>query len=544
MPIGIQRLNAKRSQPNPHVIFIKPLKGSNEATAQDFLERVAAQCVPIMKEHSISIMSLEEYEPNREFWGRNFNAGEVIQLVLRSPLTGRWLPFEHVQMVMMHELAHCKQMNHSRAFWAVRNLYADQMRTLWGRGYTGEGLWGRGTLLKTGDWEANTVLPDEPLPEHLCGGTYRSRRRKRKGPELTYQQKKERRILKKFGKGGVALGEDVGVKAELEKGKRTAAKPRVAGSKRGRELRAAAALARFGQQQKSEEPEPVVKKEKKQTQLKTEPITIKDEEDISTASEPDSDEDYEDEPGEPGLPDAVDIDGKTTLVDNKGHGMVKVCEDENPDDQDARQELAELRSTFRGKASAAGPSKGKLQQPIVIKEEDISTASEPDTDDEGPKTTLNTTTPLTGDQPSIIGGKIQTPSDRPNRKVAPQTSSASPALKAEKPPSHDTPKAKTVKASQPSPPLPQMSADLPALGSSSTTPTGANGHDPSAACSVCSFANERGSFRCAVCSNVLDPGLDARSWRCSSDACAGSVYVNAGDCGVCGVCGQRRSSGV
>lgn len=47
-------------------------------------------------------MSLEEYEPNREFVGRNFNAGEVIQLVLKS-LSGRWLPFEYVQMVMMHE---------------------------------------------------------------------------------------------------------------------------------------------------------------------------------------------------------------------------------------------------------------------------------------------------------------------------------------------------------------------------------------------------------------------------------------------------------
>lgn len=56
-----------------------------------------------MKEHTLSVMSLEEYEPNREFVGRNFNAGEVIQLVLKSPSTGRWLPFNYVQMVMMHE---------------------------------------------------------------------------------------------------------------------------------------------------------------------------------------------------------------------------------------------------------------------------------------------------------------------------------------------------------------------------------------------------------------------------------------------------------
>jgi hypothetical protein len=55
-----------------------------------------------MKEHHLSVMSLEEYEPNPEFVGRNFNAGEVIQLVLKSR-SGRWLPFEYVQMVMMHE---------------------------------------------------------------------------------------------------------------------------------------------------------------------------------------------------------------------------------------------------------------------------------------------------------------------------------------------------------------------------------------------------------------------------------------------------------
>jgi hypothetical protein len=58
--------------------------------------------VPIMREHHLSVMSLEEYEPNREFVGRNFNAGEVIQLVLKAR-SGHWLPFNYVQMVMMHE---------------------------------------------------------------------------------------------------------------------------------------------------------------------------------------------------------------------------------------------------------------------------------------------------------------------------------------------------------------------------------------------------------------------------------------------------------
>jgi len=44
MPLGFERLNTKRSQPNDHINFIKPLKGPDEAIAQDYLERIAAQC--------------------------------------------------------------------------------------------------------------------------------------------------------------------------------------------------------------------------------------------------------------------------------------------------------------------------------------------------------------------------------------------------------------------------------------------------------------------------------------------------------------------
>lgn len=216
-------------------------------------------------------------------------------------------------------------MNHSRAFWAVRNQYAEQMKVLWTRGFTGEGLWGRGALLSTGDFEKNTVAPGELLPEHLCGGTYRSRGRKRKAKKtLTYKEQKERRILKKFGADGVALGEDAGTKRKLE-GKTVTAKPRVAGSARGRELRAAAALARFDQEAKKPKEEEVKEEDE--------------------GSETDSGDDYEDDESTSGL-DAIDLDGKK-LLDSKGRGMIKVCEDENPDDQDAQDELRELQSWSR-----------------------------------------------------------------------------------------------------------------------------------------------------------------------------------------------------
>lgn len=277
-----------------------------------------------MREHYLSVTTLEEYEPNREFVGRNFNAGEVVQLVLKTR-SGHWLPFNYVQMVMMHELAHCKQMNHSRAFWAVRNTYAEQMRLLWTRSYTGEGLWGRGALLGTGAWERDVAPADEPLPEHLCGGTYRSRRRKRK-PKVSYKEQKERRIRKKFGVNGAVLGEDEEVKRKLE-GKTVAAKPRVAGSARGRELRAAAALARFE----------AVKKEVKKGENE---VVVIDEDDIETASEAETESG--DEEG-----DARELDGRK-ILDGKGHRMVKVCEDENADDADVRNELAELKDWFAG----------------------------------------------------------------------------------------------------------------------------------------------------------------------------------------------------
>ncbi|KAF9770728.1 hypothetical protein IL306_011670 [Fusarium sp. DS 682] len=289
-----------------------------------------------MRENYLYVTSLEEYEPNREFVGRNFNAGEVVQLVLKSPSTGRWLPFNYVQMVMMHELAHCKQMNHSRAFWAVRNSYASQMHGLWSKNYTGDGFWGRGANLATGEWEKNSVLADEVLPEHLCGGTYRSRRKRTVKPQLSYQERKERRILKKFGKNGVDLGADEEQKVKLESGKKVQAKPRIAGSMRGRELRAAAALARFEKQ-------------------KAEPEPIKDDNETDSGS----DSEFEDEPGEDSK-DAVDVDGKK-LLDGQGRGMVRVCEDEDADDPGARDESRELQNMIRG-------IKKELPEPKVLEQ--------------------------------------------------------------------------------------------------------------------------------------------------------------------------------
>jgi hypothetical protein len=69
MPLGWERINTKQSTPNKNIVFIKPLPGSTESIAKDYLERIAAQCLPIMNKHYLAVVSLEEYEPNLEFWG-------------------------------------------------------------------------------------------------------------------------------------------------------------------------------------------------------------------------------------------------------------------------------------------------------------------------------------------------------------------------------------------------------------------------------------------------------------------------------------------
>ncbi|KAF2838542.1 WLM-domain-containing protein [Patellaria atrata CBS 101060] len=317
MPLGFERINERTQRPNALINFIKPLPGIDHDLALDFLNRVAAIVYPVMKRNHIAVMALEEFPANREFVGRNFNAGEVVQLVLKAP-GGAWLPFKHVQMVMMHELAHCKQMNHSGAFWKIRDAYAAELRELWERRYIGEGMWGRGTSLLSGRYETETMPAAGGEVKQLCGGTYRSgrgkRKRKAEKEKMSYAERQQRRILKKFGAGGSALGADEEIKAKLENGKKSKGKPRVAGSARGRELRAAAALARFDQAKKVE-------------------VKVED------RSESESDSDYDE--GSSQIAD-IDIDGKR-MTDGKGRGLVKVCEGED-DDTNAHREMDEIYS--------------------------------------------------------------------------------------------------------------------------------------------------------------------------------------------------------
>ncbi|KAG6015287.1 hypothetical protein E4U43_005487 [Claviceps pusilla] len=535
MPVGIQRLNARRSQPNPNIVFIKPLSGPGEKTAQTFLERIAAQCLPIMRRNHISVMTLEEYEPNREFVGRNFNAGEVVQLVLRSVRSGRWLPFEYVQMVMMHELAHCKQMNHSRAFWAVRNQYAAQMEDLWREGYTGEGIWGRGANLATGEWERNTVQSgEEMLSEHLCGGTYRSRGRgRRRGRKrgateaLSYQERKQRRILRKFGENGVALGADEETKVKLEKGKKIAGKPRVAGSARGRDLRAAAALARFEQQQKVEIKED---HDSKNGEEEEEMDMMED-----SGSESGSQDEVEDDnEGGSSLEGALDVDG-TRMLDRKGRQLVKVCEDDATDanDSDARTELSQLRDMLNRHAKQSG----KTCRPTVrIKNE----ACSDDETDVGSSITASVrikNEPCSDDDETNMRSSIKASGLPKNESCSDDYTNVGSSITASLFPHRKLHMVDGPQTGRPSPTRPSIKKEN---ASTPTTPAGQPTRAAGLTCSMCSFENEAVAATCCVCAHVLNAALTPDTWRCGNATCKGTGYVNSGDCGVCGLCGARR----
>lgn len=470
MPLGITRLNERTQRPNPLINFIK----APDQASVDFLNRIAAQCYPVMKQHHLSVMSLEAFPPNNEFLGRNFNAGEVIQLVLKDK-QGRWLGFKFVQMVMMHELAHCKQMNHSKFFWQVRNGFAGEMERLWAKKYVGEGMWGRGQDLVTGAFVRERELEAGDVPEHLCGGTFRRRGRKRKrggqrdggdaGPKLTYAERQQRRIARKFGVHGegAALGDDELLRGAYEQasGKRHAGKPRVANSKRGRELRAQAALARFDAA-KTVKQEPEVKEES-EPEIKPEP------------EDSDTDSDWD-------VPDFGQIPSREA-------DMVKVCGDEDEEDDGAHNEMDELR-----KISQKKPPSGR-------------------------------------EYPTHPGNENTTP--KPEREAPRVDDQADSETESE--PENGVPSTKTEKpASNPNiDAMPDRREDE--IAGDATTPAETLG-----TCPICSLSNDPSSSTCMACSHVLQPSLMPDHWRCSSEACKGGSYINAGDAGRCGVCGAQK----
>ncbi|KAI5797883.1 WLM domain-containing protein [Peziza echinospora] len=588
MPRGIERINPRKRQPNPHIVFIKPLEGPDKAIAQDFLERVAAIVNPIMKDSGLTVMSLEEFPPNMEFWGRNFNAGECIQLVLKHPRTHMWLSFEQVQYTMIHELAHIKQMNHSRAFWSVRNKFATHLHSLHLKQYTGEGFWSAGRALSSSQpFLHNRPLAENELPESLCGGTFRSPKKRPNAAggaggkrKITYAERQQRRKERKFGKGeGMKLGGDVEERVKLEttgsgsgsgKGRGRAGgeagsatinppqtlikPPKIASSKRSRELRAAAALKRFETNVKSEEDEAPKKEEES-------------DDDGSTGSEWDDEIDAEDEKL------AVDVGGGKRLV------PVSVKEEDESDLDERRNEWAELRgcATVGGAGggvvippderggdasekaandqsgnSAQDGGKGKGKAPSPVSGSSGAGRRDGNVSEGGAGgggagagagagrrgldafLNLGTTSKVEQDPPKKNSISRTAGNGDPQRQPQQQqqirdNSACEPTAIISIDSSDDeTPRNKSNNERT----IPTHSLEKSTSNPSTSMPA-AQGNF---LCTACSTQNASGAITCHICSNVLAPAAHPGSWKCTS----GGEYWNSSDCGRCGGCGEVR----
>ncbi|KAI0661757.1 WLM domain-containing protein [Cubamyces menziesii] len=248
------RLNEKEANPNPHVNFISPLKTGDEAAAEEarqLLRALAAQVRPIMKAEGFVVNSLEEYEYNRVFLGRNWNNGEVVELVLRDSV-GNFLPTPCLLSTLCHELAHIKHMNHGPAFQALWKKLQNNVRELQSKGYYGDGYWSSGTRLADSAHIGGEGLDAGDLPEFMCGGAQsrarpsstRRRRRNQAGAQTAKRRKAGSRVTAQgtFKGAGRALNEDV---SDEEAKKAGSGFRKKAASKRAREERALAAERRL-----------------------------------------------------------------------------------------------------------------------------------------------------------------------------------------------------------------------------------------------------------------------------------------------------------
>lgn len=181
MAIGHKRINDPRPNPNPNITFIRALGSYDDSDkALHILQSLAAQFRPISQDRGYSVNSFEEVEYNGQFQGKNFNAGETIEIVLRRK-NGTFVPYTYLLFVMAHELAHISEMNHSHAFRKVNEAIRKELNILRAKGYFGDGFWGKGRKLVSGRDE--TELADDDQPPYTCGGAYKKRRGGRKPPK-------------------------------------------------------------------------------------------------------------------------------------------------------------------------------------------------------------------------------------------------------------------------------------------------------------------------------------------------------------------------
>ncbi|CEH18225.1 Protein involved in sister chromatid separation and/or segregation [Ceraceosorus bombacis] len=172
------RLNDPDTQRNPYINFVEalPQTDGSEHEALERLQNVCAMLKPLMREHGFKVNTLQEHEPNKEFLGRCWNNGEVIELVLRRMDDPRhFLSLQFVCMVFCHELAHIHHMNHAAGHTTLTKNLCSGVRKLQSEGYTGDGFWSAGQRVADASCVEgiSQLQPDCRLPQALCGGASR-----------------------------------------------------------------------------------------------------------------------------------------------------------------------------------------------------------------------------------------------------------------------------------------------------------------------------------------------------------------------------------
>ncbi|KAG9017194.1 hypothetical protein FRB90_001413 [Tulasnella sp. 427] len=220
--------------------------------AKELLRALAAQVKPLMKEYGFAINSLDEYEYNRVFLGRNWNNGETVELVLRRA-DGTFFGTDMLLDTFCHELAHSKYMDHSRPFHKLWAELRSKVIALQQKGYYGDGFWSSGQRLQDSSLARGDGVGGlaDILPEYICGGAHsqkragymRSRRARRPRKEVVPSLHTGAQTAKKRKPGG-RLNKELpgeGVKLSDEGGSRG----KQAQSKRAREERALAVERRL-----------------------------------------------------------------------------------------------------------------------------------------------------------------------------------------------------------------------------------------------------------------------------------------------------------
>ena len=99
---------------------IKTLGRTDDARAREMLEKTAWQVQPIMRKRGWKVAELCEMKPEqRDRVGDNLNMGQRVRLKLRRNNKGDWFDYEHVVLVMLHELVHNDIGPHNAKFFKL-----------------------------------------------------------------------------------------------------------------------------------------------------------------------------------------------------------------------------------------------------------------------------------------------------------------------------------------------------------------------------------------------------------------------------------------